>query len=634
MVGTLSRSHRGKAESHYDPLSVPDASSTPTDAVVSALGPSLIACWMGLYLCSVFVTATSFYDFSLAFACAFSIAVAILLAIGALVGKASPTRNGALGRISQMGKPLCIVVAAAGCVSQLMLALHVGPAPSPVLIAFAIVCSGVVMMRWASAQSCLPSVNSGVGLAVCLALAAILLVASLGLAHVAGTVGNYAVRSSALLTILAFVPLASAALLPSATTQAALANASPSPELELSRETAAFAGGAMLTLSWAGIALVAFFATGFLCSPFWTDFSRMLDLLIAVLLAATVATVVFLCANSWHAKTRAKVPSTRIFVQTIAVVLVICGLIAYFMVDGAGTALGLALIAAADVVCAHMILAIGTGKLRRCRINARPEAARICRDAKRESDGNPGTSSLARPAMGEQGALSDSLCANSRFAQLCFLFAAMLALAVAVIFFGAVFRQALGLDAATVKNLVLCLVVVLLGSTALTAFYSLRLLETPPAAASFDAAAQSRGFSSPMESSANAQGEALQEAPYDHPIADASSEVARHQANSSHAGESGVGTQPVVIDVDAMRLERKRAFLADCGLTDRQADIALCFGDGLTMADTAEALDISINTVRYHMKTLYEKTGTEGKSDLRKKLDEVSSSPLSVLKEK
>lgn len=646
MDSAIAQGLGGASTARLNPHPVQDAPLTASDFVVAALGPSLIACWMGLYLCAVFVTATPFYDFSLAFACGFALAAVGFFLVSAAMGKATRSHGSLRGRVVGLGKPLCIAVSVVGCISQLVLALHIAIAPSPVLIALTIACSGIVMLKWASAQSGLMRVSSGVGLALCLALAALLLVLSLGLSCVAGSSGNYAVRSSSLLAVLAFVPLASAALVPPASSQDKPANAPQSPDLELSRETEGFVGGAMLTLSWAGISLVAFFATGFLSSPFWTDFSRMLDALIVVLLAAMVVTVAFVCIISKRVTTRAKVPSTRVFVQAVAVLLVISGLIAYFMLDGAGTSLGLSLIAAADVVCAHMILAIGTGKLRRCRIIARLDADRRRNgDAECEAAGESGAAVHADNPQGPESSEASKASApiaaeahapaNGRFAQLCLLFAAMLALAVAVIFFGVVLRQTLGLDASTVKNLVLCLVVVLLVSTGLTAFYSLRLLEAPEAAPHHPAAdtyhlGNSREHEHAPNAPSAASGAARQSSS-DIPPSESLPNVDLPPLIASSSNEGYGPAQPIVIDANAVRLARKRDFLASCGLTDRQADIALCFGDGLTMADTAEALDISINTVRYHMKTLYEKTGTEGKSDLRKKLEEVSSSPRTVL---
>lgn len=71
--------------------------------------------------------------------------------------------------------------------------------------------------------------------------------------------------------------------------------------------------------------------------------------------------------------------------------------------------------------------------------------------------------------------------------------------------------------------------------------------------------------------------------------------------------------------------EARRAYLEGFGLTARETDIALKFADGLTMERTANELGISINTVRYHMKSLYAKTECASKAELQKKIQDATS---------
>lgn len=61
---------------------------------------------------------------------------------------------------------------------------------------------------------------------------------------------------------------------------------------------------------------------------------------------------------------------------------------------------------------------------------------------------------------------------------------------------------------------------------------------------------------------------------------------------------------------------RVQAFAASHGLSPREQEVLNLLGRGLTTAAMAEELGISPHTVRDHLKHLYRKTGTKGRSEL------------------
>jgi DNA-binding CsgD family transcriptional regulator len=61
---------------------------------------------------------------------------------------------------------------------------------------------------------------------------------------------------------------------------------------------------------------------------------------------------------------------------------------------------------------------------------------------------------------------------------------------------------------------------------------------------------------------------------------------------------------------------RVQTFVANYGLSPREQEVLHLLGRGLTTAAMAEELGISPHTVRDHLKHLYRKTGTKGRSEL------------------
>ena len=51
-------------------------------------------------------------------------------------------------------------------------------------------------------------------------------------------------------------------------------------------------------------------------------------------------------------------------------------------------------------------------------------------------------------------------------------------------------------------------------------------------------------------------------------------------------------------------------------LTDREADVALMLGNGLSPAEIAAALHIQLETARDHLKSIFEKTETNRQAEL------------------
>lgn len=60
------------------------------------------------------------------------------------------------------------------------------------------------------------------------------------------------------------------------------------------------------------------------------------------------------------------------------------------------------------------------------------------------------------------------------------------------------------------------------------------------------------------------------------------------------------------------------SYLASCGLTEREIDVALLFANGLTIDMCAEKLGITANTIRYHARSIYLKTSVKSKHELQK----------------
>lgn len=64
-------------------------------------------------------------------------------------------------------------------------------------------------------------------------------------------------------------------------------------------------------------------------------------------------------------------------------------------------------------------------------------------------------------------------------------------------------------------------------------------------------------------------------------------------------------------DPEAQSLNASEQMLSRLyGMTPRQAELALCLADGLTIDDAAERMDVARNTVRTYMRSIYTKTGS------------------------
>jgi DNA-binding CsgD family transcriptional regulator len=90
-------------------------------------------------------------------------------------------------------------------------------------------------------------------------------------------------------------------------------------------------------------------------------------------------------------------------------------------------------------------------------------------------------------------------------------------------------------------------------------------------------------------------------------------QVTRVETSNAVDAEAVVVTlQPSQPESDA----RIQAFASSHGLSPREEEVLHLLGRGLTTAAMAEELGISPHTVRDHLKHLYSKTGTKGRSEL------------------
>ncbi|WP_425640741.1 helix-turn-helix transcriptional regulator [Marinomonas gallaica] len=84
----------------------------------------------------------------------------------------------------------------------------------------------------------------------------------------------------------------------------------------------------------------------------------------------------------------------------------------------------------------------------------------------------------------------------------------------------------------------------------------------------------------------------------------------------------------LVIDVfprDDQLLLAARPICAIEQLSVREQEVALLFGSGSTYKEIARQLGVSPNTVRYHLRSIYSKLGTNTKSDLSRLLTDIPS---------
>jgi DNA-binding CsgD family transcriptional regulator len=85
------------------------------------------------------------------------------------------------------------------------------------------------------------------------------------------------------------------------------------------------------------------------------------------------------------------------------------------------------------------------------------------------------------------------------------------------------------------------------------------------------------------------------------------------------AASASLGTDAVLVMLQPSEPEsdaRIQAFASSHGLSPREEEVLHLLGRGLTTAAMAEELGISPHTVRDHLKHLYSKTGTRGRSEL------------------
>ncbi len=148
-------------------------------------------------------------------------------------------------------------------------------------------------------------------------------------------------------------------------------------------------------------------------------------------------------------------------------------------------------------------------------------------------------------------------------------------------FLGIVVRRQVGVDFFTASSVILIIVLVLLGVYALLTVLNMRFLR--------------RGN------------------------IDAGLRIER--PSFSEAEIAGAPAEDIDVDTAKSSIELARTrYLEQFNLSERELEIALLFVEGNTMAEAAEACKISVNTVRYHMKSLYVKMGVQSKGDLKRKV--------------
>ena len=81
------------------------------------------------------------------------------------------------------------------------------------------------------------------------------------------------------------------------------------------------------------------------------------------------------------------------------------------------------------------------------------------------------------------------------------------------------------------------------------------------------------------------------------------------------------------LDVPEIGIEQKcTAFAKSMGYTDREEEILLQIAQGRNARSIADKLYISANTVKYHLKNMYSKTGVHSKQELLDMVDSVDAS--------
>jgi DNA-binding CsgD family transcriptional regulator len=93
--------------------------------------------------------------------------------------------------------------------------------------------------------------------------------------------------------------------------------------------------------------------------------------------------------------------------------------------------------------------------------------------------------------------------------------------------------------------------------------------------------------------------------------------------------EGAVRWMAVLCDPEFAPALHPELIAADLGVSLREAEVAAQLCRGLTPADIARRMRISINTVRSHVKSIYGKTGTHSRVALIRR---IATSPAALLR--
>ena len=77
---------------------------------------------------------------------------------------------------------------------------------------------------------------------------------------------------------------------------------------------------------------------------------------------------------------------------------------------------------------------------------------------------------------------------------------------------------------------------------------------------------------------------------------------------------------PPLADPASVHHDALREICSATGLTAAERDVALSMVQGYDTAETAARMDIAQNTVRWHQKRIFSKTGARGRTDLALRL--------------
>lgn len=104
---------------------------------------------------------------------------------------------------------------------------------------------------------------------------------------------------------------------------------------------------------------------------------------------------------------------------------------------------------------------------------------------------------------------------------------------------------------------------------------------------------------------------------------EASERLGGHADGASAQGESGEADVAVAFSPEALRARREADFEARCdgiaeqaGFTPREREVFVLVARGKTNAAVAEELVVSENTVKFHIKSIYQKLGIHSKAEV------------------